>query len=193
MGLMNKMHDVETAINQQTIEIKKTQEHQKRVEYMKSELRSMLQNELMDLNDIFGDETKATAIENVLNNTTILLYDRKYTRQFLNDKYYTVARQVEQIKKKTAPENQDNYKKQIALEKWELQKKREELRIKQLEQKIKQNEQKYNMKQAKKQLNINWSGCITKTIKVLLYLTLAPIAICGIVLYGFISAIAKSK
>lgn len=192
MGMYNELNNISRAVNGQALELKKTQQQQKQAEYIKSELRSMLQSELMDLNDIFNDDTKATAIESVLNNTIILLYSKDYTRQFLNDKYYTIARQVEQIQKKTTPKNQDDYKKQIALDKWELQRKRELLKIKQLEQKIAQNEQKYNMKQPAKTI-YKASGSGSEVAKVLLYLILAPIVIFGFIIYGFISAAAKSK
>lgn len=98
MGMYNELNNISRAVNGQALELKKTQQQQKQAEYIKSEL-SVLQSELMDLDNIFNDDIKAIAIENVLNNTIILLYNKEFTRQFLNDKYYTVARQVEQIKK----------------------------------------------------------------------------------------------
>jgi hypothetical protein len=191
--MYNELNNISRAVNGQALEMKKTQQQQKQAEYIKSELRSMLQSELMDLNDIFDDDTKATAIESVLNNTIVLLYSKDYTRQFLNDKYYTIARQVEQIKKKTAPKNQDDYKKQIAIEKRDIQRQKELLKIKLLEQKIAQNEQKYNIKQSQKQIYVKRSGNGSEVAKVLLYLMFAPIAIFGLIIYGFISAAAKTK
>jgi hypothetical protein len=104
VGMYNELNNISRAVSGQALELKKTQQQQKQAEYIKSELKSMLQSELMDLDNIFNDDIKAIAIENVLNNTIILLYNKEFTRQFLNDKYYTVARQVEQIKKKTSEE-----------------------------------------------------------------------------------------
>ena len=193
MGMYNELNNISRAVNGQALELKKTQQQQKQAEYIKSELRSMLQNELMDLSDIFNDETKATAIENVLNNTIILLYSKDYTRQFLNDKYYTIARQVEQIKKKTEATNKPDYRERIAIEKWDLQRQRELLKIKQLEQKIAQNGQKCNTKQPQKQIYVKRSGSGGEIVKVLIFLMFAPVAIFGLIIYGFISAAAKTK
>lgn len=128
MGMYNELNNIKRAVDQQAIEMKRTQEHQKQVEYIKSELKSMLHDELIESNNIYSEEIKEIAIENVVNNTLMLLYSKDYTRQFLNEKYYTVARQVEQIKKKTETAPND-YKKQIALEKWGIQKQREQIRL----------------------------------------------------------------
>jgi hypothetical protein len=193
MGMYNELNNIKRAVDQQVVEMKKTQEQQKRVEYVKNELDGLLWAELMESNNIFDDEIKAIVIDTCMNNSDVLLYNKDYTRQYLNKRYYTIARQVEQIKKKTEATNKPDYRERIAIEKWDLQRQKELLKIKQLEQKITQNEQKYNMRQAKKQLHINGSGCIAGLIKVLLYLTFAPIAIFGLIIYGFISAAAKAK
>jgi len=191
--MYNELNNIKRAVDQQTVEMKKTQEQQKRVEYVKNELDGLLWAELMESNNIFDDEIKAVVIDTCMNNSDVLLYNKDYTRQYLNKRYYTIARQVEQIKKKTAPKNQDDYKKQIAIEKWDLQRQKELLKIKQLEQKIAQNEQKYNAKQPQKQIYVKRSGSGGKVAKVLLYLMFAPIAIFGLIIYGFISAAAKTK
>lgn len=189
MGMYNELNNISRAVSGQALELKKTQQQQKQAEYIKSELKSMLQNELMDFDNIFNDDIKATAIENVLNNTIVLLYNKDYTRQFLNEKYYIIARQVEQIKKKT--EAKDDYKKQIALEKWEIQKERERLKMQLEAEKLKQAQQKQYTK-AKYQapaLNVNCSGIA----KAFIFIMFAPFAIFGLIVYGFISAAAKSK
>lgn len=128
MGMYHELNSIKRAVDQEVIEMKRSREHQKQVEYIKNELKSMLESELMAFDNIYNDEIKATAVENVVNNTLILLYNKDFTRQFLNEKYYTIARQVEQIKKKQNADTED-YKKQIALERWELQKQREQIRI----------------------------------------------------------------
>lgn len=197
MGMYNELNSISRAVNGQALELKKTQQQQKQSEYIKSELRSMLQSELMDLNDIFNDDTKATAIESVLNNTIILLYSKDYTRQFLNDKYYTIARQVEQIKKKTEATNKPDYKERMAIEKWNIQRQKELLKIEKLKQDINKNNIKYNMKQPQQRTTTRTiykaSGSGGEVSKVLIYLMFAPVAIFGLIIYGFISAAAKSK
>jgi hypothetical protein len=197
MTLNNRIKMIQDNQEQFIVEMKETQKQQKQIEYIKSELDGLLWAELMESNNIFDDEIKSVVIDTCMNNSDVLLYNKDYTRQYLNKRYYTIARQVEQIKKKTAPKNQDDYKKQIAIEKWDLQRQKELLKIKQLEQKIAQNEQKYNMRQAPKQpakqVHINRSGNGSEVTKVLLYLMFAPIAIFGLIIYGFISAAAKNQ
>lgn len=171
------------------VEMKETQKQQKQIEYIKNELDGLLWAELMESNNIFDDEIKAVVIDTCMNNSDVLLYNKDYTRQYLNKRYYTIARQVEQIKKKTAPKNQDDYKKQIAIEKWNLQRQKELLKIKQLEQKTAQNEQKCKAKQ----VYVKRSGNGGEVVKVLLYLMFAPFVIFGLIIYGFISAASKTK
>lgn len=200
MTLNNRIKMIENNQTQAIIEMKKTQENQKQVEYIKSELKNMLLCELMELDNLYNIDIKAIAIESVVNNTTTLLYNKNFTRQFLNEKYYQVARQVEQIKKKTEATSKPDYRERIAIEKWDLQRQKELLRIKQLEQKIAQNEQKYNMRQVQKQSNkqvqavySRQGAVVIEIIKAFMYLMFAPIAIFGLVIYGFISAAAKTK
>ena len=189
MTLNNRIKMIQDNQNQLIVEMKETQKNQKQVEYIKSELKSMLLCELMELDNLYNVDIKAIAIENVLNNTTMLLYNRDFTRQFLSEKYYQIVRQVEQIKKKTETINKPDYRERIAIEKWDLQRQKEKLKIKQLEQKITQNEQKYNTKQ----VYIKRSGNGGGIAKVLLYLIFAPIAIFGLIIYGFISCACKTK
>lgn len=191
MTLNNRIKLIQDNQEHFIVEMKETQKQQKQVEYIKAELDGLLWAELMENKNIFDDEVKAVVIDVVMNNTDVLLYNKDYTRQYLNKRYYTIARQVEQIQKKTAPKNQDDYKKQIALDKWDLQRQKELLKIKQLKQKIAQNEQKCNTKQPRKQIYAKRSG--GEVAKVLIYIMLAPIAIFGLIIYGFISAAAKTK
>lgn len=193
MTLNNRIKMIENNQTQAIIELKKSQENQKQVEYIKSELKNMLLCELMELDNLYNLDTKAEAIEKVINNTTTLLYNKNFTRQFLNEKYYQVVRQVEQIKKRTEATNKPDYRERIAIEKWNLQHQKELLKIKQLEQKTAQNEQKYNAKQPTKQVYVKRSGNGGEVAKVLLCLMFAPIAILGLIIYGFISAAAKTK
>lgn len=175
------------------VEMKETQKQQKQVEYIKAELDGLLWAELMENKNIFDDEVKAIVIDVVMSNTDVLLYNKDYTRQYLNKRYYTMARQVEQIKKKTEATNKPDYRERIAIEKWDLQRQKELLKIKQLKQKTAQNEQKYNTKRLQKQMYVKRSGNGGEVAKVLLCLMFAPIAIFGLIIYGFISAAAKTK
>ena len=199
--MYNELNNIKRAVDQQAIEMKKTQEHQKRVEYVKNELDGLLWAELVDKNNVFDNEVKAIAIDSVVSNTDVLLYNKDYTRQYLNKKYYTIARQVEQIQKKTAPQNQDDYKKQIAIEKWNIQRERERVKLQIEAERLKQLQQKQIQKQYKpvqtrqpqRYYTPIRSGSGSEIAKVLIYLMFAPIAIFGIIIYGFISAAAKSK
>lgn len=197
MTLNNRIKLMEENQNIIIAEMKESQKNQKQVEYIKNELDGLLWADMMEHNNIFDDEIRSIIVDDCISTTDVLLYNKDYTRQYLNKRYYTIARQVEQIQKKTAPKNQDDYKKQIAIEKWDLQRQKELLKIKQLEQKITQNEQKYNIRQAPKQptkqVYINRSGSGGEVAKVLLYLMFAPVAIFGLIIYGFISAAAKTK
>lgn len=175
------------------VEMKETQKQQKQIEYIKTELDGLLWAELMESKNIFDDEVKAVAIDVVMNSTDVLLYNKDYTRQYLNKRYYTIARQVEQIKKKTEASNKPDYRERIAIEKWDLQRQKELLKIKQLKQKTAQNEQKYNAKRPQKQMYVKRSGSGGEVAKILIYIMLAPLFIFGLIIYGFISVAAKSK
>lgn len=186
MTLNNRIKLMQDNQEQFIVEMKETQKQQKQVEYIKTELDGLLWAELMESKNIFDDEVKAIVIDVVMNSTDVLLYNKDYTRQYLNKRYYTIARQVEQIKKKTEASNKPDYRERIAIEKWDLQRQKELLKIKQLEQKC-------NAKQPQKQIYVKRSGNGGEVAKVLLYIILAPVAIFGLILYGFISAAAKSK
>lgn len=142
------------------------------------------------LADLQKIENRENIIKGVFNNYAQEHGDRGRTQ--LNYMYEQELARIYKIFKNATPKNQDDYKKQIALDKWELQRKKELLKIKQLEQKIAQDKQKYNMRQAPKQpAKTSRSG--SEVAKILLYLMFAPVAIFGFVIYGFISAAAKTK
>lgn len=178
MGMYNELNNISRAVSGQALELKKTQQQQKQAEYIKSELKSMLQSELMDLDNIFNDDIKATAIENVLNNTIILLYSKEFTRQFLNDKYYIVARQVEQIKKKTSEET--NRQQQLKNDILEIKKQQEAEKLKKLQQ---QNMQRQQMQQQKSNDGLQILGII-------LTIVCFPI---GLLILSILAAASKQK
>lgn len=190
MGMYNELNKINQSINQQAVEIKKTQEHQKMVEYVKSELDGILLASLMTKTNIFDDDTKSIAIDEVINNTDVLLYNKDYTRQYVNKRYYTIARQVEQVKKKQS--DNDDYKKRIAIQKWQLQRQKMQLQIEKERQKIDTKQQKESakiqqQKAAKRQRAMQNTECaISSFIKVMLYITIAPIFIISFIFSGFL-------
>jgi hypothetical protein len=197
MGMYNELNKINQSISQQAVEIKKTQEHQKMVEYVKSELDGILLASLMTKTNIFDDDTKSIAIDEVINNTDVLLYNKDYTRQYVNKRYYTIARQVEQVKKKQSDNN--DYKKRIALEKWELQRQKIQLQIERERQKIDTKQQKEaakieQQKAAKRQrIMRNTEYTISSIVKVMLYIAIAPIFIISFIFTGFLGGMMKGK
>jgi hypothetical protein len=179
MGMYNELNNISRAVNGQALELKKTQQQQKQAEYIKSELKSMLQSELMDLNNIFNDDIKAIAIENVLKNTMILLYNKEFTRQFLNDKYYIVARQVEQIKKKTSEET--SRQQQLRNDILELKKQQEAEKLRKLQQ---QNVQRQQVQQPQK------SSDGLQILGIILTIICFPI---GLLILSIFAAASKQK
>ena len=202
MGMYNELNNIKMAINQQTGELKEAKKKQIEIETTKSILIDALTEELKARENIFDDDTKAEALESVVQNAHFILYSKAYTRQFLSSKYYIIANKVYSIQKKTAPQNQDDYKKQIAIEKWNIQRERERVKLAIEREKLQQLQQKqiqkqYKPVQAKQQQRCYYapvrSGSGGEVAKVLLYIMLAPVAIFGLILYGFISAAAKAK
>lgn len=197
MGMYNELNKINQSINQQAVEIKKTQEHQKMVEYVKSELDGILLSSLMTKTNIFDDDTKSIAIDEVINNTDVLLYNKDYTRQYVNKRYYTIARQVEQVKKKQSDNN--DYKKRIAIEKWELQRQKIQLQIERERQKIDTKQQKEaakieQQKAARRQRAMQNTECvISSIIKAMLYITIAPLLVIGFIFTGFLGGMMKGK
>lgn len=177
MGLRNDVWSIKQSIDQQAIEIKKTQEHQKLVEYTKNELESLLLSCLMQTqHNIYDDDVKAEIIECVVHNTDVLLYNRNYTRQYLFKKYYTIARQAEQVKKKTS----ENTSEQAQL-------KTEILQIKKLQEAEKLRKLQYQA-QARQQKQISTKRGGNDATWIILAIIFFPLAI----IYGFISAACKT-
>lgn len=197
MGMYNELNNIKMAINQQTGELKEAKKKQIEIETTKSILIDALTEELKARENIFDDDTKAEALESVLQNAHFILYSKAYTRQFLSSKYYIIANKVYSIQKKTASQNQDDYKKQIAIEKWNIQRERERMKLQIEAERLKQLQLKqYKPVQARQQKYYYTpvrSGNGGEVAKVLLYIMLAPLAIFGFILYGFISAASKSK
>lgn len=217
MGMYNELNNISRAVSSQAnISESKSQKKYKlennlliKLEYYirkyKDEKKDIynvsIQDEIIQktIRSCFGElqsqldpNNPADFVENYQTNEEKI--DEEYVYIYCMRHYLTCCRNIENYVKneKKSNENQDEYKKQIALEKWEIQRQKELLKMKVLEQKIAQNEQKFNMNRSKQPQTRqqNRSGDATKII---LYLIIAPFLLFGLVIYGFISAAAKSK
>lgn len=197
MTLNNRIKLMEENQNIIIAEMKESQKNQKQVEYIKNELDGLLWADMMEHNNIFDDEIRSIIIDDCMSTTDVLLYNKDYTYQYLCKRYYTLARQIEQIKKKTATNNDIDYKQRIAIDKWNLQRQKELLKIEKLKQDINKNNIKYNIRQPQQRTATRTiykaSGSGGEVAKVLIFLMFAPVAIFGLIIYGFISAAAKTK
>lgn len=207
MRMYDYLNNISRNIEQNQVDIKKSQEHQKKVEYIQNELESALfgtlQEYIKEYNyNIYDEDIKSTAIEEVLNTNNLKLYNSEYTMQYLNKKYYTIARQVEQVEKKQNA-NKDNYKKQIAIEKWELQKQLIQQKLSEKAQKETQKEaEKQRMEQLRRQqirqqqIN-NILAIVGKilvfTMKAAIYMILAPFFVIALFFGGFVGGMIKLK
>ena len=197
MGMYDYLHSISRNIEQNQVDIKKSQEHQKQIEFVQSELDGLLMSQLKESDNIYSDDTKDMIIDTIINSTDLRLYSIDYTRQYLLKKYYTIARQVEQIKKKQGVN--DDYKKQIALEKWDLQKQIMQQKISEKTQKeLKQQQIEAERKrQASQELIGSLLSIAGKvfvfTCKATLYMLLAPLFIIACFGGGFLGGMIKLK
>lgn len=151
------------------------------------------------LADLQKIKNREDIIKGVFDNYTQEHGDRGRTQ--LNYMYEQELARIYKIFKNMAPKNQDNYKKQIAIEKWNIQRQKERVKLQIEAEKLKQLQQKQIQKQYKpvqaKQPQQYYtpirSGSGGEIAKVLIILMFAPVAIFGLIIYGFISAAAKSK
>lgn len=207
MRMYDYLNNISRNIEQNHVDIKKSQEHQKKVEYIQNELESALFGALQEYvkeykYNIYDEDIKSMAIEAVLNNNDLKLYNPDYTIQYLNKKYYTIARQVEQVEKKQNA-NKDDYKKQIALEKWELQKQimKQKLQDTNNKEVEKQRQEAFRMRQIKQQQRqaaistaIEIIGkTLVFTAKATIYIIVLPLKIVALFLGGFVGGMVKMK
>lgn len=151
------------------------------------------------LADLQKIKNREDIIKGVFDNYTQEHGDRGRTQ--LNYMYEQELARIYKIFKNMAPKNQDNYKKQIAIEKWNIQRQKERVKLQIEAEKLKQLQQKQIQKQYKpvqaRQPQQYYtpirSGSGGEVAKILIYIMLAPVAIFGIIIYGFISAAAKTK
>ena len=197
MGMYDYLHSISRNIEQNQVDIKKSQEHQKQIEFVQSELDGLLMSQLKESDNIYSDDTKDMIIDTIINSTDLRLYSIDYTRQYLLKRYYTMARQVEQIKKKQGVN--DDYKKQIALEKWDLQKQIMQQKISEKSQKEAEKErmEQLRKRQARQELIGSLLSIAGKvfvfTCKATVYMILAPLFIIACFGGGFLGGMIKLK
>lgn len=151
------------------------------------------------LADLQKIENRENIIKGVFNSHTQKHGDRGQTQ--LNYMYEQELARIYKIFKNATPKNQDDYKKQIAIEKWDMQRQKERMKLQIEAEKLKQLQQKQIQKQYKpvqarqpqRYYTPIRSGSGGDIAKVLIYLMFAPVAIFGLIIYGFISAAAKTK
>lgn len=197
MGMYDYLHSISRNIEQNQVDLKKSQEHQKQIEFVQSELDGLLMSQLKENNNIYSDDTKDMIIDTIINNTDLRLYSIDYTRQYLLKRYYTLARQVEQIKKKQGVN--DDYKKQIAIEKWDLQKQimQQKLNEKSQKEAEKQRMEALRIQQIRKQ-QINdilkvIGQILVFTMKATAYIVIAPLFVIACFAGGFLGGMIKLK
>ena len=151
------------------------------------------------LADLQKIENRENIIKGVFNSHTQKHGDRGKTQ--LNYMYEQELARIYKIFKNATPKKQDDYKKQIAIEKWDIQRQRERMKLQIEAEKLKQLQQKQIQKQYKpvqarqpqRYYTPIRSGSGGEIAKVLIFLMFAPVAIFGLIIYGFISAAAKTK
>lgn len=151
------------------------------------------------LADLQKIENRENIIKGVFNSHTQKHGDRGKTQ--LNYMYEQELARIYKIFKNATPKRQGDYKKQIAIDKWNMQRERERVKLAIEREKLQQLQQKQIQKQYKpvqarqpqRYYTPIRSGSGGEVAKVLLYIMLAPLVIFVIIIYGFISAAAKTK
>lgn len=206
MGMYDELNKVSRAVSGQATQKKKDAEYRNCLKDLQIQLKDLLQLQLFEdiknNENIFDIDYKIHTVSQILIRFKFSLKYPDIFKKYENDlkmyllsNYYSIANQAriinERESKKQAQVTKIDYKQQIAFEKWEMQRQRERLKIQTEAEKLKQLQQKQYIKakyQAPK-LNIDISGIA----KAFIFIMFAPFAIFGIIVYGFISAAAKSK
>lgn len=215
MSLNNSINNINMSIISRKQQEQKEAEAKKMLIDLKANFKSFLRDNIIEAleckSNIYIDDVKSYLIDKTITQYKKTLsvdgvqrFNAKYNDNiliFLNDIYYTTCKQAEQIHKKQTPQNQDDYKKQIAIDKWNLQRERERVKLAIEREKLQQLQQKQIQKQYKpvqtrqpqRYYTPIRSGSGGEVAKVLIYIIFAPVAIFWLIIYGFISAAAKTK
>ena len=212
MGMYDELNKISSGIlskSQAKQQIKEQQEFEK--ELQKELLQTMQERLIIEAenNNIFENETKERIIiesieeylQTVRSKAWRNRFNKKYRKnlqQFLNQNYFTVAGKAERIEKKQNA-NKDDYKKQIAIEKWDLQKQIMQQKISEKSQKEAEKEriEQLRKRQARQELIGSLLSITGKvfvfTCKATMYIVLAPIFLALCFLGGFAGGMMKLK
>ena len=214
--MYNELNKINNSIKNQNDYIKKDAEYKSYLKDLQIQFKDLLQFELMEAMhnniNIYDLDFKKSIIFQVVedykaqkqNNNIFAKYENE-VRLYLLQNYYAIANQSRMYIKRQADNTQaiqDDYKKQIAIDKWNLQRERERVKLAIERKKLQQLQQKqvqkqYKPVQARQQQRCYYApvrgGSGGEVAKVLLYIMLAPVVIFGLIIYGFISAAVKTK
>lgn len=207
MGLNDNIYTISKSIVSEKQEKAKQREEKEVLATEKSKVKQLLLLELINAKkeniNIYTDDSKDFIIHSVLDNYVNSLKDeykkrfetkyKKEVQQHILLYYYTVCSQAERIAKKQQEDTND-YKQQIALEKWELQRQKMQLQIEREKQKLDIQAQKSNLKQQKEAEKIKQRQAqqtqqainlviefVTIFIKIMMFFMFLPFIIFGIV------------
>jgi len=212
MGMYNELNKISQSIvtsKQAKQQIKEQEAFEKELQ---SELLEIMQERLIieaENNNIFEIETKERIIietieeylQTVRSEAWRNRFNNKYRKNlelFLNQNYFTVAGKAERIEKKQNA-NKDDYKKQIAIEKWNLQKQIMQQKLNEKAQKEAEQEriEQLRKRQARQELIGSLLSIAGKvfvfTCKATLYILLAPLFIIACFGGGFLGGMIKLK
>lgn len=212
MGMYNELNKISQSIvtsKQAKQQIKEQQEFEKDLQ---KELLQIMQEKLImeaENNNIFENETKENIIietieeylQSVRSEAWRNRFNNKYRKNlelFLNQNYFTVAGKAERIEKKQNT-NKDDYKKQIAIEKWNLQKQIMQQKLNEKTQKEAEQERIEQLRRQQirqQQFNdiLRIAGKILVfTCKATFYMLLAPIFVIALFGGGFMGGMIKLK
>lgn len=212
MGMYNELNKISQSIvtsKQAKQQIKEQQEFEKDLQ---KELLQIMQEKLIieaENNNIFEIEAKERVIietieeylQSVRSEAWRNRFNNKYRKNlelFLNQNYFTVAGKAERIEKKQNA-NKDDYKKQIAIEKWNLQKQIMQQKLNEKAQKEAEQERIEQLrKQQIRQQQFNdilriVGKILVFTCKATFYMLLAPIFVIALFGGGFLGGMIKLK
>lgn len=212
MGMYDELNKISSGILSKSQAKQQIKEQEAFEKELQNEFLEIMQEQLIfayeDGLNIFLNETKENIIEKVFdeymtkNNSTAWVerFNKKYRKnlqQFLNQNYFTVAGKAERIAKKQGVNN--DYKKQIAIEKWGLQKQimQQKLNEKSQKEAEKQRMEALRLQQIRKQ-QINdilkvISQILVFTMKATAYIVIAPLFVIACFAGGFLGGMIKLK
>lgn len=213
MGMYDELNKISSGILSKSQAKQQIKEQEAFEKELQNEFLQIMQEQLIfayeDGLNIFLNETKENIIFKTFNeylskyNSNKIWVDRfnckyrKNLQQFLNQNYFTVAGKAERIAKKQGVNN--DYKKQIAIEKWGLQKQimQQKLNEKSQKEAEKQRIEQLRRQQIRKQ-QINdilkvISQILVFTMKATAYIVIAPLFVIACFAGGFLGGMIKLK